>query len=205
MRIAKATLLATIAATVVATSAGMAAVGSTNTAPPMHTLTVKAPDGSIARISYSGSVAPIVHFVRGPQRTATAAPAWPFANVARISAAMNREMDVLMQQADLLSSPMLGMGPIYNAALLHPMGPSGWPMIERAAAGPGMCMQSVEVSRIGNAAPHIVEHMVGNCGKKEGMSATAFLPRNGEGHLVPLGPAASHHAPQVREVHYLPQ
>ena len=205
MRIAKAVLLATIAAVALATSAGMAAVRSTDSAQPMHTLTVKAPDGSIARITYRGNLAPIVHFVRGPTTVAAVAPAWPFANVARISAAMNREMDVLMQQADMLSSPVLAMGPIYNAALLHPMGPGGWPMMERASAAPDMCMQSVEVSRIGNAAPHVVEHMAGNCGKKEGTSATAFLPRNGEGHLIPLGPAAAHHAPQVREVHYLPQ
>lgn len=205
MRIAKTTLLATIAAVALATSAGMAAVRSTDPAPPMHTLSVTAPDGSIARISYSGSIAPVVHFVRAPQRAAAVAPAWPFANVARISAAMNREMDVLMQQANMLSSPMLAMGPFYNAALLHPMGQNGWPMIERASAGSGMCMQSVEVSRIGNAAPHVVEHMAGDCGKKEGMSATAFLPRNGEGHLIPLGPAATHQPREVREVHYLPQ
>jgi hypothetical protein len=206
MRIAKATLLATIAAVALATSAGMAAVRTTDPTPPMHTLTVKAPDGSIARISYSGNVAPIVHFVPAVQTAAAIAPAWPFANVARISAAMNREMDVLMQQADMLTSPVLAVGPLYNAALLHPMGPSGWPMIARASAAPGMCMQSVEVSRIGNAAPHVVEHMTGNCGKSEGMSSTtAFLPRNGEGHLVPLGPAAAHRSPQVREVHYLPQ
>ncbi len=205
MRLAKTTLLATIAAVALATSAGMAAVRSTDPSPPMHTLTVTAPDGSIARISYSGDIAPVVHFVHTQQMATAAAPAWPFANIARISAAMNREMDVLMQQADMLSSPTLAMGPFYNAALLHPVGPGGWPMIEQASAGPGLCMQSVEVSRIGNAAPHVVEHVAGDCGKKEGMSATAFLPRNGDGHLIPLGPAATHHAPEVREVHYLPQ
>ena len=206
MRIGKATLLATIAAVALATSAGMAAVRTADPAPQMHTLTVKAPDGSIARISYSGNIAPVVHFVPAAQMSAAVAPAWPFANVARISAAMNREMDVLMQQANMLESPVLAMGPLYNAALLHPLGPSGWPMIERASLTPGMCMQSVEVSRIGNAAPHVVEHMTGNCGKSAGTSsATAFLPRNGEGHLVPLGPTAAHHAPLVREVHYLPQ
>lgn len=204
MRIAKSALLATIAAVALATSAGLAAARSANPVLPMHTLTVKGPDGSIAKISYSGNVTPIVHFEKAPAMTRAVAPVWPFANVERISAVMNREMNVLMQQADMLSSPLFAMGPLYNAALLHPVGPSGWPMLEQASTAPGMCMQSVEVSRIGDAAPHVVEHVSGNCSKGD-LSAAAFLPRNGHGHLVPVAPTATRHAPRVREVRYLPR
>jgi len=71
----------------------------------LHTMKVAAPDGQVVEVHYTGDVAPQVAFV---PTTAVDAAAYdtaaydPFAQMDRISAAMDAQMQAMMQQAALL-------------------------------------------------------------------------------------------------------
>jgi hypothetical protein len=68
----------------------------------LHTMLVNLPDGTVAHVSYAGDVAPNIVFqpVDAPRETAmeTRAMADPFAQMAMISAMMDRQTDAMMQQ-----------------------------------------------------------------------------------------------------------
>jgi hypothetical protein len=118
--------------------------------PATHVMTVPLPGGGIARITYTGDVAPRVAFEPAPiPWTSAFGPYSPFAELERISAEMNREAAALFQQID-----------------------SG-----QLAAGPGYCMQSVQITSLGDGSPpKVVTHTSGNCGPSGGTSGTVGLP-----------------------------
>jgi len=66
----------------------------------LHTMKVAAPDGQVVEVHYTGDVAPQVAFV--PTAAYDTAAYDPFAQMDRISAAMDAQMQAMMQQAALL-------------------------------------------------------------------------------------------------------
>ena len=127
MKRAKTAILAGIAALALAGTAYAAA-----NAPAMHRMTVTTPDGGTATIEYSGKVAPTIRFGAAPMHAAFFGPAFPFAGFDRISAAMNREMDVLLRQADMLNAPFVS--PLFSATLRGAPGGHAQSWLARAPA-----------------------------------------------------------------------
>lgn len=66
----------------------------------LHTMKLDAPDGQVVEVHYTGDVAPQVRFVPAAQEPVAAAD--PFAEMERISAAMDAQMHAMMQRAALL-------------------------------------------------------------------------------------------------------
>ncbi len=169
---------------------GIAALALAGTAyagaptPALHRMTVRTPDGGVATIEYRGNVAPKIRFAAAPAPAAFFGYANPFAGFDRISAAMNREMDVLLRQADMLNAPVAN--PLFNATLRG--APNSHAQSWRARAGTnGFCMQSVEITQSGNARPKVVSHTAGNCSSAGLQGTTAHaIPRNGHGMLRAL-------------------
>jgi hypothetical protein len=153
-------------------------------APAMHRMTVRTPDGGVAMIEYRGNVAPKVRFGAAPAPTAFFGTVDPFVGFDRISAAMNREMDVLLRQADMLNAPFAT--PLFHATLRNAPKRHAQSWLARARTN-GFCMQSVSITQSGNAKPHVVAHTAGNCGNTGLHGTTAHaIPRNGHGMLKAL-------------------
>src|SRR5690348_15338895 len=75
--------------------------------PNLHTMTVKLPDGGVAKIEYSGNVPPKVDISTGSPRGdfAAFAPGIAFSglpDLAKIEAAMDRQMDDMLRKADAI-------------------------------------------------------------------------------------------------------
>ena len=84
----------------------------------------------------------------------------PFAMMQRIVADMDRQAAIMLQQvADLAAR-----APFDTAQ----------PMM--VGAGPGVCMQSVQITYTGHGAPHIVSHSSGACGPTAVPSAQPEAP-----------------------------
>lgn len=90
------------AAALVVLGAGVAEAATAK----LHTMNVDAPDGLVVQVRYSGDVAPQVEVVPAEQVQAAAMPAMadPFAEMERISAAMDARMSAMMQQAALVQA-----------------------------------------------------------------------------------------------------
>ena len=192
--------------------AGIAALALAGTAyaaaqrPVLHTMTVKTPDGGVATIEYSGNVAPKVTFGTVPMQASFFGAASPFADIDRISAAMNREMGALLRQANMLAVPFATANPLYNATLNGAPARNARSWFARAGAS-GFCMRSVEITRNGTSKPKIVSHSTGNCGGSSGLAGTTehAIPRNGHGMLEAVGKApANHKLPLFYEAGYTP-
>ncbi|WP_260925548.1 hypothetical protein [Novosphingobium sp. 9] len=72
----------------------------------LHTMNVKAPDGSVVEIHYAGDVAPQVQFVPAmqmdPAAYEQAAMDDPFVQMDRVSAMMDAQMHMMMQRAAVM-------------------------------------------------------------------------------------------------------
>jgi len=73
----------------------------------LHTLQVNAPDGSVAEVHYTGDVAPQVQFV--PATSQPIALTDPFAEMERVSAMMDAQMQAMMQHAALMQQQAVAM------------------------------------------------------------------------------------------------
>lgn len=168
MRTFRNALLAGVAGVAVALS-GAAFAQSGND----HVMTVRLPDGGLAQIRYSGSVAPRVTFGEAPSATDLFAvpslvefgfgPGSPFAAMERISAEMDREAAAMFRRADTLAATA-GSGQLTEAALRNmPPGSQSYTFVS-TMSGNGVCSQSVEITSTGNGTPRVVRHSSGNCG-----------------------------------------
>ena len=94
------TYLAATALVVAAGFTGLAVAQARNT----HVLTMRLPDGSMEQIRYQGDQAPQIRLEAEPTAFAVLAPTAfelaPFAELERISAAMDREAAGLLQQVE---------------------------------------------------------------------------------------------------------
>lgn len=131
--------------------------GAVAAADRAHVVDVAMPDGSIARVHYVGDVAP--QLVMMP-----AAPIDPFAMFDQISAAMDRQMAGMMQQAALLAqaAPAAGFGQTARGAL--PPGTVSYSYTSYSSGDGAGCSQSVQVTALGQGqAPKVIRQSSGDC------------------------------------------
>jgi hypothetical protein len=102
----------------------------------------------------------------------------PFAMMQRIAADMDRQAAIMLQQvAETAEQPM------FDAT--QPM---------TIGAGPGVCMESVQITYTGHGQPHVVRQTSGNCGPATRAAAPSTVPE----------PPAATHAPGTIEVRNAP-
>ena len=138
-----------------------------------HYLTIRLPGGGVETIEYAGNVAPRVVF--HPVMTPMVDPlAWPagfgspsFAAFDRMAAEMDRQMDAMMRQAEIMTR--LPQNAALNHAVLENLPPGTSYSIVSRSFGNGVCTQTTQVTqRVGDAKPQVVSHTSGNCGKGPG-------------------------------------
>ena len=135
-----------------------------------HQMTVPVPGGGVATIEYSGNVAPKVRFlpIAGPR---LADPfAWSaafdmpsFAALDRMAADMDRQMNVMLHRAEMLSRLPQDDG--LRSAVMQdlPPGTTSFSMIE-TSTGNGVCTQVTRITQGGqDAKPQVVSQTSG-CG-----------------------------------------
>ncbi len=112
-----------------------------------HVLTVQLPGGGVERIQYTGDVAPRIVLV--PTSSMMAQPD-PFAALERISAMMQQQQAIMLQQMQMLDAAPFAAGGLSFVS---------------ATSGSGVCMHSVRITyNGGDAAPHVVSSTSGDCG-----------------------------------------
>lgn len=146
------------------------AVAGTALAGNLHNkvMTVGLPDGLIARVEYQGDVAPKVIV---EQRIPELAAGWwhatraPFAMLDRISADMDRQMDVLFRQVRTLDSLPAGEAALVNWASTQ-TGPAGATRYSYFATsnGKGFCARTVQIISAGpQQKPKVISSTSGDC------------------------------------------
>jgi hypothetical protein len=157
-------IVAGVAAAALACTSGLAFAVSA----PQHTLNVPLPDGGTAVVRYSGDVAPQVTFKDVPGRADAQltdpagfwAPDPAFADLQRLSAAMDRRMDDLMKRLYAPGGEMKAGG--FDTAGLP--SDDGLTMVSSNAGGGDSCVRSVEMTQgPGDKAPKVVSRSFGNC------------------------------------------
>lgn len=157
--------------------AGAAVIGLAGLAPTIareldtHTVTVRVPGGGVETITYTGKVAPQISFqqvpVSGPVDGSFVAFA-PFPSVVafdRISAEMDRQMDAMMRQAQMMAA-MSQQSPLYHATLNGvPQGAATFSMVSETSSN-GACIHVTRITQgAGDAKPQMVSQTSGNCGQ----------------------------------------
>lgn len=162
MRKYRTAVLTGIAALAVA-GASLAAVRDT------HTVKVDLPDGSVARIEYSGDFAPKVTFAPVshaiPVGLAEGFESTSFAALDHVAAEMDRQAAAMIHQAAQLQAlPALSQGKFEMAALGKlPPGTMHYEFVS-TSSGSGGCTRSVEMTSYGpDRKPEIVSTSSGNC------------------------------------------
>lgn len=134
-----------------------------------HVMTIRLPSGAIEEIRYTGNIAPrvVVSSERAPVDfgwpVALFGPGSAFAEMDRISAAMNRQMDVVLHNAEALADEP-GLVTEIDAGKLPP-GTQGFSFVS-TMSGNGVCGTSVEITSRGDGQkPQVVSKSWGDCGK----------------------------------------
>jgi hypothetical protein len=172
MRITLAALRAGIAAIAAVGFAGLAGAQT----PQTQIMTLTLPNGGVAQIHYTGTVAPQVYISDAPAPVLTALPSMfgadsVFAEMARLSAAMDRQAAQIFREAAALSAQPATINPTAIAAL--PASSQGYTFVS-TITGNGVCTRSVEITASGNgAAPKVVSHTSGNCNAPGGLQVPA--------------------------------
>ncbi|HWI86833.1 MAG TPA: hypothetical protein VNT42_11000 [Sphingomonas sp.] len=142
-----------------------------------HVMTVAMPDGSVAHIRYVGDVAPRVAVAPAVRAMPVAMlDADPFAMMERISLAMDRQMDAMLQQAALLAKATPATdGALSTAALSGlPAGTMSYSVTSYSSSDGASCSQSVQVTSLGqNQPPRVVKQSQGDC---TAMNSRAPIP-----------------------------
>lgn len=164
---------------------------------------VALPDGSVQQIRYQGDVAPQVILVReaAPVSLLEAAfgPASPFAEMERISAAMNARADAMMRQAAAMQAPApTGKGVVMTDAQGQPIGVMRYSYVSSTTSVDG-CTRTISYSSDGATAdqPKVINTSSGNCataGPSPAIApATAAKPS-------PVNPTRATPAPRITPV-----
>jgi hypothetical protein len=173
MRQLRVSLLAGIAAVALAGFAGGAYAQSAQ----LHTMTVRLPGGGVEQIEYTGNTPPQVSVSTGPAAIvpmpALFGPNSLFAQMDRISAEMDRQVDALFRQtAALADNPNL-----FTQTKLANMPPGSESYTFVSTDSPsGVCEQSMQITATGNGPPQVVRHTYGNCAPTGGAGAPIGLP-----------------------------
>lgn len=176
------------------------AFGGAAAAQTVHHMTIRLPDGAVEQIEYTGNVPPRVEVLPVTTLDSGLGPFWTsgdpvFAQFQQITAAMDREADAMLRQAEgmLARSPASAMWRIDTRNL--PPGTQSYSFTE--VLGPnGTCSQSMTISPGPDGRPHVVTHQSGNCGR----GGTYVLPEVQPEVPVPA-PAP---APRVMSVKAVP-
>lgn len=164
---------------------------------------VALPDGSVQQIRYQGDVAPQVILVReaAPVSLLEAAfgPASPFAEMERISAAMNARADAMMRQAAAMQAPApTGKGVVMTDAQGQPIGVMRYSYVSSTTSVDG-CTRTISYSSDGATAdqPKVINTSSGSCaaaGPSPAIApATAAKPS-------PVNPTRATPAPRITPV-----
>jgi len=166
MQTIRTVLLAGAAAVVLMTGGGLAAARSQEA----HVMTIRLPGGGVEEIHYTGDVAPRV-FVS--KNSAPIGFGWPaaffgpdpvFAEMDRISAAMDRQMALMLRGAQVLAAEP-GLVSQADTDRLGPGSESHYSFVS-TLSGAGICGRSVEITSRGDGQkPQVVSRSWGNCGK----------------------------------------
>jgi hypothetical protein len=167
--------------------AAIAAIGFCGVAaaqrPQSHVLTIALPGGGVEQIHYTGSVAPQVYVSAAPAMMLPSmfGTGSPFAELERISAAMDRQADQLFREAAAMSFD--AAQPNLTAIGIMPAGAREYTFVSEMNGG-NVCSRSMEITSTGNgSAPHVVTHTSGNC------SAAAAAPGFSVPAQLPTAPA----------------
>ncbi|HMI19241.1 MAG TPA: hypothetical protein VK533_06835 [Sphingomonas sp.] len=157
--------------------AGALAVGGVAIAAssPNHVMNVALPDGSVAQIHYVGDVAPKVVVAPDEAMPVAFVAADPFAMMDRISLAMDRQMDAMLQQASLMANAApAANGQLSEAALKTlPAGTVSYSFTSYSSGNGASCSQSVQVTSLGaNQAPKVERQSQGDCTAMNSRQAT---------------------------------
>jgi hypothetical protein len=134
-------------------------------------MTVRLPDGQIEQIQYTGAVPPVI-VMAPPAMPAGFGLGNPFAVLERMTAAMDRQAEAMLREA--------------NALAARPMPNPGGSGVIPAMSGPGVCMRSVQITFSGHdQAPRVVSQTSGDCGPAHGEAAPAALPNAPAPALAP--------------------
>ena len=144
-----------------------------------HKMTVSVPGGGVATIEYSGDVAPKVSFlpVAGPHLAdpfawLTAFDMPSFAALDRMAADMDRQLNVMLHRAEILSRMPQDDG--LRSAVMQglPPGTTSFSMIE-TSTGHGVCTQVTRITQgAQDAKPQVVSQTSG-CGDNAHNAASA--------------------------------
>ena len=178
MRNLRTLVLAGAAAVGIAGYAGFAAAES----PGTHVMSVALPGGGVAEVRYTGDVPPQVTVAPDAPSFAVFAPLpamfgpdSTFAQLERISAAMDRQAATLLQRAEALAAQPPS-GPTEAALADLPAGSGSYTFVS-TTSGNGFCSRSVEITSRGDGQPpRIVRHEAGNCGSMPNGSGSVSLP-----------------------------
>jgi hypothetical protein len=162
-----------------------------------HRIAVQLPSGAIEQIEYTGDLAPQIT-IAPPESAAPAngteaalfrapydsfagfgfGPNSPFAAMAQISAAMNREAASLMRQVDALAAqPMMAMpAPIVIDMARLPRGAEGYSFTATITPN-GACRRTMTIigARPGQQ-PRVIRRSEGSCGSAGGLPAFDRAP-----------------------------
>lgn len=162
MRSIRAMLRAGAAVVAIFGFAGVAAAQG----PQTHVMNLMLPDGGVAHIRYTGDIAPTVSIGDSPM-TVAAFPSLfgngsPFAEMERISAAMDQQAAQLFREAAAIQANP-GLIDVWTPGKLPP-GAREYQFVS-TISGNGVCSRSVEITSMGSGAtPKVVSHTSGNCG-----------------------------------------
>jgi hypothetical protein len=128
-----------------------------------HVIAVTLPDGQIARIAYTGNVPPQIVLAPAPAFPPLAAsfamPALPpaFAELEKVSEAMQHEADMMLRQAaDLPTLTQAGTAGLPAGVRVY--------STETTITGNGACTRRTEITYAGNgAAPRQISNISGDC------------------------------------------
>lgn len=166
MRTLKTALGAGVAAVAAIGCCGLALAQGPQGNSVIHTMTVALPGGGVEQIQYTGATPPQVTVSDVPAAAFAAMPSFfgpddAFAQLERISAAMDRQADQMFREAAVLRSG--AAQPNLTAASDMPAGSSEYSFVSETN-GSNVCSRSMVITSNGNgAAPHVVTHTSGNC------------------------------------------
>ena len=151
-------------------TAALAAGGS-----DFHIMTVKLPDGGVAKIEYTGNVAPKVDIRSGGSgdlaRFVPGGVVTAFPDFAAIQADMDRQMDDMLREArTMMAMPAPPNAPFEATFGAMPAGSPGW--FVSTGNGGNFCERSVEVTIV-NGKRSVHEQTRGNCGPAKAGAAAA--------------------------------
>jgi len=146
-----------------------------------RTMLVALPDGSVQHIQYRGDVAPRLVILPAAQSVglldAAFGPGSPFAEMERISAAMEAHAQAMMRQVAAMQAQMSaadGRGILMTNAAGRPVGVMHYSYVSSTTTADG-CTQTVQYSSDGSSSqPKLIRTSAGSCGTAK--AAPAVTP-----------------------------